>query len=89
MSFKQTYAHTLAVAVDILTASIFWNSYDVTVSSRCAIAQRLGQSNTFLYKLGTLLNKISKGHCEAATQADEERATNALKYLKTGKKDVQ
>jgi hypothetical protein len=80
MSWSNTYSHTLAIAVDMFTASIFWNDADVTVSSLCGLALRRRETRTFLAVLGKLLNKIQTNHCELAIAADLSRcsATTAL-----------
>jgi hypothetical protein len=74
MSWSNTYSHTLAIAIDILTASIFWNVEDVTVSSLCGLALRSGRSSSFLGRLGRVLNRIQSNHCELAIAADLARA---------------
>ena len=81
MSWSNTYSHTLAIAVDMLTASIFWNDEDVTVSSLCGVALRKGQTTTFLARLGKILNKIQANHCEMAITADKARAAQTITFL--------
>lgn len=82
MAWSNTYTHTIAVAVDVFTASILWNSYDVTISSRCGLALRgVGGHPEWMKSLGRLLNKIQANHCELAIQADMQRAKNAIAYL--------
>lgn len=82
MSWTNTYTHTIAVAVDVFTASIIWDTYGVTVSSRCGLALRRGQTG-LLATLGKILNKIQDNHCELAIKADIQRAQDALKFLGT------
>lgn len=79
--WSNTYSHTLTIAADIFTASIFWNTEDVTVSSLCGLALRRGETTTFLARLGTLLNKIQTDHCELAIAADLSRSTQASALL--------
>lgn len=81
MSWSNTYSHTLAIAVDILTASVFWNVEDVTVSSLCGLAIRKGLTTSFLGRLGWVLNKISKNHCELAIAADLDRMSKGTALL--------
>lgn len=81
MSWSNTYTHTVVIGVDILTASIFWNTSNVTVSSLCGLELRRGYKHTPLALLGALLNKISKNHCELAIQADLGRQAKATLLL--------
>lgn len=73
MSWSGTYSHTLAIAVDMATASIFWNRADVTVSSLCGLELRKASGNWFLRGLGRALNHLQSGHCESAIAADRAR----------------
>lgn len=86
MSWSNTYSHTLAIGVDMLTASIFWNDTDVCVSSLCGLQLRrviaLQGSNWFLVQLGHLLNWIQADHCELSIAADIARANATLALLK-------
>lgn len=55
MSWSNTYTHTLAIAVDMLTAATFWNQEDVTVSTLCRIVQLADAGEgDFVMRLGTL-----------------------------------
>lgn len=81
MAWSNTYSHTLVIAVDIFTASTFWNTEDVTVSSLSGLALRKGEINTFLAHLGNLLNKIQNDHCELAIAADLSRCAQASALL--------
>ena len=77
-----SWSHRFAVAVDILTASIVWSTYDVTISSRCGWALRVPTRwNFLLCWLGVILNHVEKNHCELAIQADRDRALLALAFL--------
>lgn len=80
-----TYALNLAIAVDILTASIFWNKEDVCVSSLSGLALRRKAAglgvNWGLYHLGLLLNKIQTNHCELSIQSDIARANAVIRLL--------
>lgn len=81
MSWSQTYSYTLAIGVDILTASIFWKTQGVTVSSLCGLALRRGETRTFLARLGKILNKINANHCENAIASDLARQATAVALL--------
>lgn len=82
MSWSNTWTHTVAVAVDIFTASVFWNHEDVTVSSLCGLELRHGATgDRLLCTLGRFLNRIQANHCELAIAADRQRAEAALKLL--------
>lgn len=85
MSWSNTYSYTLAIAVDMLTASVFWNKTDVCVSSLAGLNLRrraagLG-TNWFLYHLGLLLNRIQTNHCELSIQGDLARANSTITLL--------
>lgn len=80
--WSNTYSHTLSISVDMLTASIFWNKDDVTVSSLCGLALRRGESATFLARLGKVLNVLQANHCELAIAADIARANSTIDLLK-------
>jgi hypothetical protein len=55
MSWSRTYTHTLAIAVDMTTASIFWNQEDVTVSTLCRLVQLADAGvDDFLVRLAAL-----------------------------------
>lgn len=81
MSWSNSYTHTLAIAVDMLTASVFWNTTDVTVSSLCGKALEKGQSKTMLGLLGRALNRLQAGHCQMAIKADLDRINKAKAIL--------
>lgn len=82
MAWAKTYTHTIAVAVDVFTASLIWNHYDITVSSLCGLALRADPDGTsFRCRLGRLLNGLFPGHCEAAIASDAARAVAALATL--------
>lgn len=81
MAWSNTYSHTLAISVDVLTASVFWNVENVTVSSLAGIALRRGETTTFLARLGKVLNKIQTNHCELAVAADLARQASATTLL--------
>lgn len=83
MSWSNTYSHTLAIAVDMATASVFWNKEDITVSSLCGLALRANRSTSFPGRLGAILNKIQTNHCELAIQADLTRAQAIITLLST------
>lgn len=80
-----TYALNLAIAVDILTASIFWNKEDVCVSSLCGLQLRRKAAGLgtiwLLYRLGLLLNNIQSNHCELSIQSDIARANAVIRLL--------
>lgn len=81
----KTFTHRLALAVDILFASMLWSGYDVTVSSRAGMAVRAKISglkySKSLVLVAWLLNKIQANHVELAITDDVTRASDALKYL--------
>lgn len=85
MSWGQTYTHTLAIAVDMLTCSIFWNKADVCVSSLCGLELRreaVGLGSIWvLATLGRGLNCLQVGHCELSIQGDIDRCSTALALL--------
>jgi hypothetical protein len=81
VAWSNTYSHTLAIAVDIFTASTFWNTEGITVSSLCGLALRRGETRTFLARLGYLLNKIQINHCELAIASDLSRSAQASALL--------
>lgn len=85
MSWSNTYTHTVIITVDVLGASLFWNRSDLTISSLCGLELRkkaAGQGSVWsLVQLGRFLNWINTGHCEAAINADAQRAVNALRSL--------
>lgn len=80
MSWDRTYTHTIAVSIDVLTASIVWNDNDVCVSSLAGLALRAKRSG-FLAWLGRLLNKIQANHCELSIAGDIARCQAAIKLL--------
>lgn len=84
MSWSGTYTHTLAIAADMGTASIFWNREDVTVSSLCGLELRKPAGNWFLRALGRLLNRVQANHCELAIAADRARAQSTIALLGGG-----
>lgn len=81
MSWSNTYTHTIAIGVDMLTASVLWNRSDVTVSSLCGLELLKPSGVWSLRALGRLLNKLQANHCELAIQADILRAQRALRLL--------
>lgn len=81
MTWSNTYSHTLAISVDIFTASVFWNTENVTVSSLAGLALRRGETTTFLARLGKVLNKIQPNHCELAIASDLNRQVTATALL--------
>jgi hypothetical protein len=81
MSWSNTYSHTLAIAADIFTASTFWNTEDVTVSSLAGLALRRKETSTFLARLGKVLNVLQRNHCEGAITSDLARLDSALALL--------
>lgn len=86
MAWSNTYSHTLAIAVDILTASVFWNVEDVCVSSLAGLSLRKRETNTFLARLGALLSKIEANHCELSIAADLDRMVEGTTLLNSVKK---
>lgn len=80
---EKTWTHRIAVAVDILTASVVWSQYDVTISAQCGLEMRKAPvlSNKWLCRLGWVLNKLQANHCELAIAADFQRACDAARYL--------
>lgn len=85
MSWDKTYSFTLAIAADVLTASILWNRRDVTVSSLCGLQLRRIANQEggiwILVQLGRLLNKIQANHCELAIQGDLAEARETIQFL--------
>lgn len=85
MSLDNTYTYKIAVSVDVLTASIFWNRTDLTVSSLCGLELRkvaAGKGGVWsLVQLGRFLNRLSKDHCESAIRGDAQAALNTLNTL--------
>lgn len=65
----------------MLTASVFWNRVDITVSSLCGLQlRRRAAGKGFqrgLAKLGDALEWLNPGHCEAAIRADFARMQSA------------
>jgi hypothetical protein len=80
-----TYSHTLAIAVDIATASVFWNTADVCVSPGTGIELRRRKVgipySRRLAAIGDALEWIQPGHCEASIAADLERIEAARALL--------
>lgn len=85
MSWDSTYTYKVAISVDVLTASIFWNRTDLTVSSLCGLELRkkaTGKGAIWsLVQLGRFLNWLNKDHCESAIRGDAQAALNALNIL--------
>lgn len=81
MAWQNTYSFTLAVATDVLTASIFWNRKDVTVSSLAGMAIRAGKTKSLLGRIGKILNWIQTGHCESAIAYDTQVAQQTIAFL--------
>lgn len=85
MTWTSTYTGRLTIAVDMLTASIFWNRTDTTVSSLCGIQLRrraCGQGyQRFLAALGDLLNWLNPNHCEGAILGDFSRMMKTVQQL--------
>jgi hypothetical protein len=82
VSKEKTLTHRIAVALDILTLSVTWKQYDVTISSWCGMEIRKGSAgNKFGRALGWCLNHLQANHCELAILADLERAQSAATYL--------
>ena len=84
MSFSQTFAFSLARAVDVATATVFTHETGCTISAMCDVALEKN-GDPFLQKLGRLLNKISKGHTRAARLQDIANALAILNYLRLPK----
>lgn len=86
VSKEKTFTRKLAVAVDMLAATLLWSAYDITISSRAGIAVRLKTAkqpySKLLVMLAYVLNKIDANHVELAIQADIMRGTSALLYLR-------
>jgi hypothetical protein len=90
MAWSKTYTHSLAIAVDILAATLFVKpkDFDITISSYCAVELRkqaagLKDLNPKLLWLGGVLNKIQENHCEMALVGDLERMAAAQAYLQS------
>jgi len=82
MSVKDVL-HGIAISIDYGAEMLIrWRRADpMTISSLCGLALRRGEKWTPAAILGRLLNAISKGHCEAAIEADKHRLEVALAEL--------
>jgi hypothetical protein len=83
MSWQNTYSFTLAITLDVVTASVFWNRRDVTVSSLCGMAIRAGKTSSLLGRIGKVLNWLQTDHCEQAIAYDMSVANSTLQFLTT------
>jgi hypothetical protein len=74
MTWTRTYTGRLAIAVDMLSCSMFWNKNSICVSSLCGLQLRRrveGKgTNWLLLALADLLEWLSPGHCEESIQGD-------------------
>lgn len=82
-TYSNSYVMVLARTVDILFCGWIWRDYDVTISSMCGLELRKPSPRLWARVLGGALNKLQRGHCEAAISADTHRAMDALLMLHT------
>lgn len=80
MSFSQTFAYSVARAVDVATASVFTKHTDCTISTLCEVALQT-QKSPFLQALGKALNWIQKGHTASALQSDYDKGQAIVSFL--------
>jgi hypothetical protein len=97
LTWDKSYAHTLAYALDITGALIFWNQSDITISSLCWLVMmaektadyrvRLdslklyGWQTALLGHIGPQLDKVQPLHRELAREADLARAQKTIGLL--------
>ena len=61
---------------------VFWRTHKpMTISSKCGLALRRGETTTALARLGRTLNKLDPGHTDGAIKDDIIRAKAAIKEL--------
>jgi hypothetical protein len=79
----QRILFALALALDYCAELIFfWRTHEpMTVSSRCGLALRRGETHTFLALLGRALNALDRDHTEKAIANDINRAMTAILEL--------
>ena len=78
MSWERTYTHTLAIATDVATASLFWNVSDLCISTLCRLVQLSDQGEASAAQLAELA-KFSELQIELL-----RRVAAALERLQAG-----
>ena len=89
MAWRNSYTHTLAIAIDTLAASVFFNRADLTISTLCwVVAEGKDESlklwhwqRQALLWIGPLLNKIQANHIALSREGDIRRAQSTLSLL--------